>query len=230
MNPCRTIVFQALVLQALALALTLLPAGAAHAREGFYIGFGAVQQTVGGDFDGTHTLANPSGSNVFFDGKLDTGDVGMDLQIGYGLNRFFGLEFMYANSQHSAKSTQLDKTTDAEFTSQVYGVRLTAPFGQSVEAFLRAGYSLYAIALDNFARSGVPLTQSGNVTFHGAGTAIGTGLELYFGNWRWGLGYTQHNYKLDRAKPAGGRSLALPQDLSGVATTTDLTLAYHFGT
>jgi hypothetical protein len=211
-----------------ALALVTTLAASAQARPGFYVGIGGAQQSVKGDLDGTHTYADPSGTPAFAEGKLDSGNVGLTAQIGYGFNRFFGLEYMLAETQHQAKNEVINESSDATFKSQVLGARLTAPFGQRVEGFLRAGYGIYDVTYKKFAATGATLSSRGDVVFSGTGTALGVGLEFFFQELGIGIGMTQHNYKVDRAKPDGGKELGLKSDLSGAATTADVMFSYHF--
>jgi hypothetical protein len=213
------------LLAALAVVATL--AASAQARPGFYLGIGAAQQSVKGDLDGTHTYLASSTGPGFGDGELDSGSIGLAATVGYGLNRFLALEYLYADTQHKATNPGGGKSSDAQFTSQLIGARLTAPFSQRVEGFLRAGYGIYDVAIDDHS---VNLTTGsvGKVAFHGTGTGLGIGLEFMFNELGIGVGYTQHNYKIDRAKPDGSKEVGLPSDLTGTATTTDVMFTWHF--
>jgi hypothetical protein len=44
-----------------------------------------------------------------------------------------------------------------------------------------------------------------------------------------GAGYTQHQFTIDRATPAGGRNVGLPSNLSANAGTIDVLFTLHFG-
>jgi len=217
----------------IALALTWLCAftlagTAALARPGFYIGVGAAQQTAEGDLDGTHVYRNSSDTVRLTDGKLDGGSIGLAAQIGYGINNFLALEYLYADTKHKAESDAVSGKKDAELQTQMAGVRLTVPLGQRVEAFLRAGVGRYDVTYDEFSVTGPALSKSGKVTFRGDGTAWGAGLEFFFNELGIGLGYTQHNYAIDRAKPESSSEQGLKSELTGAATTTDVMFTFHF--
>jgi len=212
----------------LALAMLLMAwAGHGWAREGFYIGAGAAQQSVGGDLDGTHSYADPSGSPVLLAGKLGSDQVGGAGMIGYGLSRYFALEYMIANSQHRATSPLTALTSNASFTSQVLGARLMLPLGDIVEAFARGGFGVYEADYNSYSFN--QLTGHGNrVAFNGSGTALGGGIELFFGMLGIEFGYTAHSISFDQVSPSGSQKLSLDPKLSAMATTTDVIFSIHF--
>lgn len=207
--------------------LVLAGSSPAWARPGFYLGVGAAQTDVGGGLDGTHSYTdntlNPA--PVFFDGKMKEGN-GLAATVGYGFNRYFAIEYLYADTQHTATNSLLPNSTNAEFTSQTFGIRLTAPFSERFEGFLRAGYGLYEADYNSYAFVG---PQVGKVAFSGTGTAIGAGFEVFFQELGIGLGYTQHSVSFDRATPSGGQKVGLPSNLSADVSTIDLLFTYHFG-
>lgn len=215
---------------ALAASLAVLVGMAlpAMAKQGFYIGIGAAQQKVSGDLDGSHSYSDPSGSPIFVDGELDGGAIGLAFQAGYGFNENFALEYRYAQTAHKAKSDVVNAESDAKFTSQMYGAKLSTSMGKRAELFLRGGYGVYDVDYDDFSRSGPLLTTKGSVNFHGTGTVLGLGFEIFFQELGVEFGYTQHNFKLDRATPENGDELGLKSDLSGTATTMDVMFSWHF--
>lgn len=211
---------------ALGVALVLAAGpGQAWAKPGFYFGIGAAEQTLGGDFDGTRAFSDPSGSPTFIAGKMGAGS-GTAAQIGYGFGRHFGLEYFTADTQHKATSTLTPNRSNAEFVSQVIGARFSAPFSERFEGFVRVGYGLYEMDFNNYSKNAQNVT--GKVAFTGTGTAVGAGFEIFFQELGIGLGYTEHNYTVAQAKPAGGRSLGLSPALTGSASTTDLMFSIHF--
>ncbi len=208
-------------------AFMTLGAGPGWARQGLYIGVGAAQQSAAGDLDGTHSYADPAGSPVILAGKLDSGQAGGAAVIGYGLSRFFALEYLMATSQHQASSPLTTLTSNASLTSQVLGARLTLPFGDKVEVFVRGGYGAYE--LDYNAYSFDQITGTNNkVAFTGNGTAVGGGIELFFGRLGVEFGYTTHNISFDRASPGGSQRLTLDPKLSASAATSDVIFSIHF--
>lgn len=215
----------ALLGAAIGMGLLLLEPGLANARQGFYFGVGAAQTSVGSGLDGTHSYQDPSGNPQFVDGKMKDGS-GVAAEVGYGFNRHFGVEYLYEDTSHTASSTVASGTSNAEFISQVFGIRLTAPFSKRFEAFLRGGYGMYEADYSTFSKNAA--NQRGKVAFDGTGSAIGAGFEMFFQELGIELGYTQHSFAMDRAKPAGGQSLSLPSKLNGDASTVDLMFSLHF--
>jgi hypothetical protein len=188
---------------------------------------GAAQQSAGADLDGTKSYSDPSGSPVMLAGKLDGGQAGGAAVVGYGLNRFLALEYLMATSEHKASSPQTTQTSDASFSTQVLGVRLTLPFGERVEVFARGGYGLYEVGYNSYAFDSTNL-QTSKATFSGSGTSAGGGFELFFGKLGIEFGYTMHSISFDRVNAAGGQKLAIDPKLSASADTTDVIFSYHF--
>lgn len=211
---------------ALAMFLTL-GASSSWARKGFYIGVGAAQQSAGGDLDGTHSYADPSGSPVILAGKLGSDQAGIAAVIGYGFSRFFALEYLTANSQHKASSPLTTGTSNASLNTQVIGARFTLPFGEKVEAFLRGGYGIYEADYNTYSFDQIT-GQVNRVVFDGTGTAVGGGIELFFGRLGVEFGYTTHNISFDQASPSGSQKLTLDPKLSATAATTDVIFSIHF--
>jgi Outer membrane protein beta-barrel domain len=210
---------------AVCVALVSMGAGLAHARQGFYLGVGAAQTSFSGGLDGTHGYKDPSGNPQFIDGKMKDGS-GVAAEVGYGFNRHFGIEYLYEDTSHKATSTAANSTSNAEFISQLFAIRLTAPLSKRFEAFLRGGYGLYEADYSTFSKN--PTTgQLGKVAFSGTGDAIGAGFELFFQELGIELAYTDHNYSMDRAKPTG-QALRLPSKINGDANTLDLMVSLHF--
>jgi hypothetical protein len=220
--------FARCALASLALAIFLtLGVETGWAREGFYVGVGAAQQSAGGDLDGTHSYADPSGSPVILAGKLGSDQAGGAAVIGYGLSRFFALEYLMANSQHKASSPLTTVTSNASFSTQVLGARFTLPFGEKWEAFLRGGYGIYEADYSTYSFDQVT-GQNNRVVFDGTGTAVGAGIELFFGRLGVEFGYTTHTFSFDQAKPSGSQKLTLDPKQSGTAATTDVIFSIHF--
>lgn len=210
------------------LAVTLLlalTAAVANAHPGFYIGLGGAQQTVNGDMNGKHAYTDPSGAPMFGDGKLSANGSGGALEIGYGFGSHFAIEYLEAATLHDSKNTALGTSGAASFTSQMIGGKYIAPISRHLESFLRGGYGIYDAQFLSFNSNAGNFSKA---TFHGTGSAVGAGLEVIFTKLGIELGYTQHNYDFDRAKPQGSRELGLHKDLTGTASTTDVMVNWHF--
>jgi hypothetical protein len=211
----------------LSLALLASVSVTASARPGLFLGIGAAQQSAEGDLNGTHAYSDPSGSPQFVEGKLDGGQIGTAATVGYGFGRYFALEYLYANTQHKATNHQVNATSNADFTSQVFAARLTMPFSPRFEAFLRGGQGSYEVDYHAFSKTSAG--QLGKVAFTGSGAVFGGGFEIFMSE-RVGVGldYMQHQVSLKSGSPAGGQKLSLPASLSVPATTTTLMVTFHF--
>ncbi len=203
-----------------------LGSGVGWAREGFYIGAGFAGQTAKGDLDGQSTFLDTAG-NRYLVGSLNAG-VGVALQIGYGFNKYLGIEYFQATTSHTA-SHQLAPDSDALLSSGVLGVRLTAPVSTSFELFLRAGLGGYELSYDKYAQIQPSYSQTTAVAYTGYGSAYGAGFEIFTGHMGIGLGYTVHSATFNKVKASGQASADPPSDLHVPITTTDLTFSYHFG-
>lgn len=215
----------------LALVLTVamlvgLGSRAGWAREGFYIGAGFAGQTAKGDLDGQSTFLDADG-NRYLVGSLNSG-VGVALQIGYGFNKYLGIEYFQATTSHTA-SHQLAPDSDALLSSGVLGVRLTAPVSKAFELFLRAGLGGYELSYDKYAQIQPSYTQTTAATYTGYGSAYGAGFEIFSGHLGIGLGYTVHSATFNKVKASGQGTADPPNNLHVPITTTDLTFSYHFG-
>ena len=206
-------------------------------REGFYLGAGGASQSVSGDLDGTKSFSDSSGTVVILPGKPESG-TGTAVEIGYGFNQNFALEYLFTSTSHSSTHSFIrgDNTSNATLTAALFGARVTLPVGESLEIFGRLGLGVYSAEFETFALSGrvvapgVFLISSRTSTeFNGSGLGFGVGAEFFLGSLGIEAGATIHNADLDEATGAGTGG-TLPSALSTTITTVNLIIAYHFGT
>ncbi|HUJ73722.1 MAG TPA: outer membrane beta-barrel protein [bacterium] len=216
--------FPMLLLVALALG-----AQPALARQGFFAGGGVASQDFSGDFKGDSSLTSVDGTQVIVPGKPDTSN-GLEFMLGYGFNRFFGLEFDLAltgNFAHADVAGFPSKSSSSVSTDML-GVRLTLPATDRWDVFARLGLAGATMSFRSFAHAnlGTLGTVPRSVAFSGYGTAGGLGVEYFFGHLGIGLGYTQYQIGFDRSSATG--ISALPSTLNETINQADVTAAYHF--
>jgi hypothetical protein len=173
-------------------------------------------------------LANPGGTEAIYVGKQDDA-TGVGLDVGYGFNRFVGLEYWADVVNSSAHHQALNYSSATTTASQNVGLRLSLPVGASVELFLRGGIGAYAVQYETFATPSVPGSAGAkSVLFAGEGQSTGGGVELYSGHVGFGLSYTVHNVQYNKAQVQGESGQTLSKSLDAQIAATELTLSYHF--
>ncbi|HUJ76696.1 MAG TPA: outer membrane beta-barrel protein, partial [bacterium] len=96
----------------------------AQARPGFYLGAGLAVQTADDDLNGSTAYINADGTQEYLVGKLDAGS-GIGLDIGYGFNRWWGVEYLVAVTAHTATHDFTSSDSPATLGTGLLGVRLT---------------------------------------------------------------------------------------------------------
>ncbi len=214
------------ILIAAALVTGLLDLKTSEAREGFSLGYGFAGQTAKGDLDGS-TVYTDSTGNQYLIGSLNSG-TGSALVVGYGFNRFIGLELMSVGTIHSASHTQATDT-DAILAAGLLGFRFTAPVAKSFELFLRVGSTGYSAEYKDYVKVAPALTQTTTETLTGSGSAYGAGFEILGDHLGLEFGYLVHSATFTQAKASGqANTFDLPHHLSVPITTTSLIVNYHF--
>jgi hypothetical protein len=199
---------------------------AAFAREGFYLGYGFLGASAKGDLDGKTSFLDASG-NQYLVGSLNNG-VGSMLLVGYGLNKYFGLELLGGGSTHTA-SFQGQPDTDATLGWGLLGVRLTAPIAKSFEAFFRYGQGGYSVDYTKYVLLAPGLTQTTDVQYSGTGSAYGVGFEILGDHLGVEFSTMMHTATLTKAKASGvANEFSLPRHLQVPIVTNAVAFNYHF--
>jgi hypothetical protein len=213
-------------LVAIALVLAACTGRAAFAREGFYLGYAFLGQTAKGDLDGK-TSALDSAGNQYLVGSLNSG-VGSGFLVGYGLNKYFGLELLAGASTHTA-TFQGQPDTDAVLAWSTLGVRITAPIAKSFEAFFRYGEGAYGVHYSKYVLLAPGLTQTTDVQYSGAGSAYGVGFEILGDHLGVEFSTMMHTATLTKAKASGvANEFSLPRHLQVPIVTNAVAFNYHF--
>lgn len=206
-------------------------AGTVQAREGFYLGAGLASQNAAGDLDGEAYGLSADGTKLALVGEIDGGS-GLAWRIGYGFGENFALEAMGAMTSHTANHDLIDDSSDATLTTLLLGARLNLPTSDNLELFARIGAGGYSVSYDSYGLEGFLsggtfwVTDDGEVTFSGSGTAIGVGAELMLDRIGVEVGLTSHQATLDEVSGVGSGSL--DEDLSVTITTIDVIISYYF--
>jgi len=210
-------------------ALLVLWAHPLLAREGFFLGGGLANENATGDFKGNAALASVDGTEVIVPGKPGAGN-GLELMLGYGFNRYIGIEFDLADTGNiaSAHVPGFPSKSSSDVSTNMIGARLTLPVSHAWDLFARLGLAQATMEFDSYAQDnfGTFGTVSHGVAFYGYGYAAGVGAEYFIHRWGIGAGYTLYQIAFTQSS-ADGIS-ALPRTLKENLGQADLTVAYHF--
>ena len=213
---------------AAAMALLLLSAPGASARDGIYMGLGVSQQDVASGIDGMRTVPNSDvgATQQVRMGKPESGR-GIAFDAGFGLNDVVALELLLAVTRHATvfEPNSTRQSFDATLSSVQFGVKLGAPIGDVGEVFVRGGVGGYELAYqrNNFQVSDGQVSDDSRFT--GRGYSLGVGSELYFGHWGLQLAYSTSKADLDTVE---SRGFAGPIKPGVSATISTLILLLNF--
>jgi hypothetical protein len=214
------------------LAVLMLLSWTAHAREGFYLGAGGATQSASGDLDGTHYFVSSNGSEAILAGKLNSGS-GLALLVGYGFSPHVGIEYLAASTSHKATHSLVNLESDASLTAGLFGLRFNFVAAKSFEMFVRAGYGAGTVEYKDYAQQGSLVgntfvyTSTNKVTFTGAGTGYGLGMEWLGDKIGVSANYTVINVNFDQS--SGSSSFGtLPKKLAETITQAALIATYYF--
>jgi hypothetical protein len=211
---------------ALAVVLLLLGVSPARAREGVYIGVGAARQTITGDLERSQRIAG-SGSELRA-GKAEAGS-GFAVGGGYGFNAYVALDLLVSRTRHDTLFEEAGLPAlagEARLTAALFGVRATAPLGEVLELFGRAGVGGYEL---DYRRANIPGASGAgdDALLTGRGAGLGVGAELILDRVGVELALTRHRVDFESASGANlPQTLATP--LSARISTVSLMLNYHF--
>jgi len=219
----------------LALAVVIGITATAQAHQGFWLGGGFGSMSASGDMNGSSSafFTDASGTNAVEAGSLSSG-TGLVLDIGYGFNKYLGIEYLFSQTHHSASSTVVGTDTTANVSTGLLALRVTVPLEeQHLELFGRVGLSSHSVTYADYGLQGFTSgnvfkeTSSGSATFTGSGTGIGFGVEYFIDKVGLELGYTLFQANMNQASTSsfsGGLSPVLKENFGLV----DLDVSYHF--
>ena len=199
------------------------------AKRGWYVGGGVATQALSGGFEEGVCYSTEPGctGTVIFPGQFDSGR-GMAINAGFRFSQNFSLDFFKASTEHEAEHPALPNTVQkATLESSLLGPRIHFGIGtDALEFFLRGGYAMYGLEYDK-ATSTDGGKASKYALFSGSGWGYGVGLEIFFRKIGVELGYTRYNGNLDLLFADGSLDKIDPVDIQ--ITTTNISVAYHFG-
>jgi hypothetical protein len=208
----------------------------APAREGFYLGAGIASVTASGDLKGNHFITNTAGTEAEVLGSLSPG-AGFALEIGYGFNKYLGVEYLGTGTFHNAttnKSVIPVNDTRATVGTALIGLRLTAPVAQRFELFARLGAASSSVLYDEYSvpgtAAGPAFTPSGKgsaLSISGTGSGYGAGFEVLGEHLGFELSYNVLSIAFDQAK-GSVTSGSLPKAQKEEFTVTVANVLYHF--
>ncbi len=211
------------------LALLLLAAPGASARDGVFMGLGASQQNVVSGIDGTRIVQNSdvSPTQEARMGKPESGR-GIAFDAGFGLNDIVALELLLSITRHATlfDPNGTRQSFDATLSSVQFGVKLGSPIGQIGEVFVRGGLGGYELDYrrNNFQVPGGQVTDDSR--FSGRGYALGVGSELYFGHWGLQLAYNTNKADFATVQSQGFAGPIKPS-VSATISTVFLLLNFY---
>ena len=224
--------------QFLVLLLAALSIGAftTQAREGFYLGAGFASVSASGDLKGNTFVTNTAGTEAEILGSLSSG-TGIALEVGYGFNRYIGIEYLGTGTRHTASTDKKvipANDTAATVGTALFGFRLTAPVAKSFELFARFGMASSTVMYDEYSVPGTttgtvftPSGKGGALTLSGAGSGYGAGFEILGEHLGFELAYTVYDVSFDRGKGVHS-SGSLPKAIKETLSAGTAIVAYHF--
>jgi len=195
----------------------MLPAEAAAAREGFFIGYGMAQVKIGGDMDGESYVGGGGSMEVMPDLTTETGGkyiIGFQSDIG-------SFEMGLTRSEHDGKWLGFDYPSTFSSLNLDYKFFLKDGF---VRPLLLFGVGFTSLKVKN---GSTDLVIEKDATFHGFDLRLGGGAQFEL---------TQH-FVLDAQmvyrwgsynSVDGIASGSIEDDVDGNGTTTSLELKYIF--
>jgi hypothetical protein len=218
----------------LLLGIVSIGAITAQARQGFYLGGGFSSVSASGDLDGTKFLSTASGTEADVLGNLGSG-TGYNLEIGYGFNKYLGIDYLFTHSKHNASVIQnIFPDTTATVDVGLLAFRLTAPVLDSLEIFAKVGAATGTVKYADYSvqgtTSGGIFTASGSTgqfELDGSGSGYGVGVEFLMDHVGFELAYTAINITFDQGKGTAA-SGTLPSSQKEAFTIVTGNILYHF--
>jgi hypothetical protein len=204
----------------------LLVAGAAQAKQGFYLGLGAASMNVSGDLaDPTTWGCNSNCTSGALFGQFP-GGTGSSLNIGYGFNDNIALEIYSVSSKaNSTYSGGVQFAFPTTVTASMIDLRFSAKIGKESEVFARLGPSAGLSAA--YTRNAVVNNTVTDSTLSGSGPGYAAGAEIMFGKVGVGFSVAQFTATFDTIE-IGGTKYAYKALGSNTVSTSDVMLSYHF--
>lgn len=146
-----------------------------EAKTGFYLGAGAVYNTIQGDLNGASGLS--SGTEVIILPKIDNG-YGFNILAGYGITGNWSVELNFMEVGHSGKWEGLNGTVD--YISFSFNGKYNFMSHKSTQPYLLFGISGNQLVI----KDGVADTFTGSIgdaTLTGPGMQAGFGVDQYLG-------------------------------------------------
>ncbi|HTF99742.1 MAG TPA: OmpW family outer membrane protein [Nitrospirota bacterium] len=194
----------------------------AEAKKGFYIGLGAVYNTIDGDFTGTSGLQ--SGSDIIIIPKIDSG-LGLDVRFGYGITDQWAVELNLMNSRHNGSWAGL--SGHVYYTSFSINGKYAFLSSSTTQPYILFGFGGNELRIKNGAEN----TSTGEVTdatLSGPGVNMGFGIDSYISphvSLNIGALYRYVDYTDAEGVNHSG---SIDKSLDGSGFSLLMTMAYHF--
>lgn len=190
------------------------------AKEGLYIGFDLVHQSIDDDFDGDSAYTN--GPEIIIVPDIES-DEGFGLHIGYQLPSKFAIELGFIFTEHD--STWLGNDFDVDHGEIYVDFKYYLNMESPIRPYLRAGLGFHVLEVDDGATDGVLTTDA---EYRGAGINMGAGLDYFFNNnISVGLAAIYKFVEYDEAEGLTDEE-ELDDELDGSGLTASIRLSYHF--
>jgi len=194
----------------------------AEAKKGFYLGLGAVYNTIDGDFSGTSGLR--SDADVIILPKIDS-DLGIDIRTGYGFNNQWAVELNLMSSGHNGNWAGL--TGRVSYTSFSVNGKYSFPSSDVVQPYVLIGFGHNELII----KKGAENTSTGEVTdatLSGPGAQLGVGIDAYLSrhvSLNFGALYRYVEYTDAEGAQHSG---TIDSGVDGSGVSFLMTMAYHF--
>jgi len=214
--------YRKIVFLALAAVVLFTATPDAEAKKGFYLGLGAVYNTIEGDFSGSAGLEG--GTEVIILPALDEA-FGFDIRTGYGITDQWAVELNLMSSGHDG--TWQGLTGKASYTSFSINCKYSLPGSDRVKPYLQFGISGNTLIIKKGA-SVISTGETADATLSGPGVNLGGGFDVYL-NPRVSLNPGIMYRYVDYTDASGvHRSGTINERIDGSGISLVLTTAYHF--
>lgn len=211
-----------MIIVCVSVALSLAASHEAEAKRGFYLGLGAVYNTIDGDFTGTRGLQG--GNDIIILPKIESG-FGFDVRTGYGFNDQWAIELNLMSSRHDGAWAGL--TGRVDYTSFSVNGKYTISPSDAVQPYVLIGFGHNEL----FIRDGAADTWTGEVTdatLSGPGAQLGIGIDAYLSaHVSLNIGFLYRYVEYTEAEGAHN-SGTIDDGVDGSGVSGLVTMAYHF--
>jgi hypothetical protein len=194
----------------------------AEAKKGFYVGAGAVYNTIQGDFDGTSGLSG--GTEVLILPKIDNA-FGFNILAGYGITDGWAVELNFMEVEHNGTWQGLSGNVD--YISFSISGKYNFLNDKSTQPYLLFGISNNRLVIKNGATDTLA-GLVGDATLTGPGVQAGGGVDQYLGQHvsvTVGALYRYVDYTAAKGIQNSG---SIDNSLNGSGFSLLFGVAYHF--